>query len=702
MAKSFWLGMIALFGMVAAISASGTSYRSNFAKTHAEWSGYNEKHPVALSVVHENGLTALRFAPGGGTWNQPILDLPKPITVTALTMIRFKIKMPICFRHEMVIDDLTGKQSYELRFLVNSTDWVTVQRYLVGSVPKKAGGNGLLGHQINRITFALWGEPIELANVEIFESNGHDSELPVDTDVIPVKKYISQYKNPDYPVFKRNGVFPFGVVTRVDADDFNGKIFGVSTRDGVKADLADLRRHHVNTWLNFCDLTFWPDRLADVNDAGIYLLETMYSNADFRDAKQRDNALPVVGAIAKSPWLLAWYGHDEPLPGSYAAYIAEKEFLEKNDGKHPLTSAFNTPIARETLGKGMEVMIPDEYSIKPGLQDPAAPILAHFEIVRQVRKLSAGGNVWFMTQTFSQRSASGEYSWIYPTAAQIRLDMHTLAAAGADGIFFFIYNERIPFFISGQGEVFDYTLVDPWRNGNPVYDEIARFGETVVPVMPSLLDAQPSTKVTVNYDKKALLLGQSVNAFGSYFYFVNKSLAKSYEFTPRIPVHEGMKLYDLFTLAPAVFPLRLDAAAGCLLMLATPQNFATIKAEVEARKQQDAQSLEKLRNQELIAAGFKDGKPSAAWLQQEKELVEVRQGFGRIYASLVSPDHVRKVEADVNKKFLPLHEQLKALSREYFSLKQRHARGETIATAPLLSKIAALEREYGELLKGSH
>ena|GEM_PF-6035157 len=100
-----------------------------------------------------------------------------------------------------------------------------------------------------------------------------------------------------------------------------------------------------------------------------------------------------------------------------------------------------------------------------------------------------------------------------------------------------------------------------------------------------------------------------------------------------------------------------------------------------------------------IRPGFEDGPASAAWLQQEQDLAGVRQQFGQIYALLVAPQHIQPVEADRNGQFKPLHEQLKTLSREYFAMKQRHARGENIAVAELQRQTAALQSQYAAALK---
>jgi len=133
--------------------------------------------------------------------------------------------------------------------------------------------------------------------------------------------------------------------------------------------------------------------------------------------------------------------------------------------------------------------------------------------------------------------------------------------------------------------------------------------------------------------------------------------------------------------------------------LATPPNFARIKAEIEGRRQQEQDTLSGLRRQELAAAGFADGKASEQWLRQEAELAAIRQQFGVIYALLVKPEHIRQVEIDKGGQFNSQHEKLKALSREFFALKQRHAQGGTIAAGELKQQVTALTEEYRQRLK---
>ena len=200
-------------------------------------------------------------------------------------MIRFKVRMPIPFNHGMAIHDSSESTDYSLGFLVNGTDWITVQKYLMPAQVQNADpahpNDGLNGDVIDRITFMLWGKPIDLADVEIFESDGSDPELPADTDTAVVDKYLANYTLRKFPIFQRNGFFPYGPVSRIDANTFAAAELGRPLDEGIVEDLRDLRFHHCNTYSNFCDSTPPASRRAALDRSGIRLIETMFSNTRF-------------------------------------------------------------------------------------------------------------------------------------------------------------------------------------------------------------------------------------------------------------------------------------------------------------------------------------------------------------------------------------------------------------------------------------
>ena len=693
-ASGFLVGLLVPLCSVAA----PVHYRSDFAASHDEWSGYNETKPVPLSVRKENGRSFLRFAPGGGTWNQPILQLPRPITVSAWTMIRFQVRMPVPFHHEMVIHDRSESVDYGLKFLVNGTEWITVQKYLMPAQAKTADpahpNDGLNGDEIDRITWLLWGEPIDLADVEIFESEGGDPELPADTDAAAVDDYLAHYRLRQFAVFQRNGFFPYGPVSRIDANAFSAAELGRPLEEGLVEDLRDMRVHHCNTYLNFCDPTPPASRRAALDRSGMRLIETMFSNTRFGNLPDDAAEYRALAEQAAHPGLLAWYGHDEPLPGSYGDYVRNKQAVERRDPAHPFTSAFNVPISREKLGPGMEVLIPDVYSLKADVADPRQAILDHFRLVREAKRQSAGGNVWFMTQTFNQRSAAGSYAWRFPTPEELRLDLHTLAAAGVDGILFFIYNELTPYLSGTSGERFDRTLVDAWGNGNAVYEEIAAFGRAMVPILPSLLDAEPTEALSVDHDPQ-LLLGESANQLGTYLYFVNTSLTATYAGTPAVALAEGMRLYNLGTLQECEEPsLSLPPGEGMLFVVAAPENFATLAGEIRLRRETRDAELAELERAVRREAGFSDGVASPEWEACGRHLAAVAWNFGQLNTYLTDPVRAARCGGGVPGA-AELHGHLKDLSRRYFTLRAQWRQG-TVLDAGELRELAAAVLDLGE------
>ena len=254
------------------------------------------------------------------------------------------------------------------------------------------------------------------------------------------------------------------------------------------------------------------------------------------------------------------------------------------------------------------------------------------------------------------------------------MDMYATLAGGAHGISFFIYNDLIPFMGGIRGEKFDYTLVDPWGNGNAVYDEIADFGKRIVPIMPSLLDAEYDTELAVNYDKEKFLIGQYKNALGRYLFVVNRSTAETNSSALKFDLPKGCAVYSLVSRERKdVSLLSLAPASGEILAITTPANFHVLKKEIEERIEKQEESLERLRMEELKAAGFTPQTVTEAWLTAERELKDVQAAFGDLYQKLVRPDVI--VNLDSAPEFEPLFDNIRSLSKRYFDFRAAHAKG---------------------------
>lgn len=491
--------------------------------------------------------------------------------------------------------------------------------------------------------------------------------------------YLAETPPIEYPELQRNGFFPFAVVSRVDANIALEKFFGCHLDDSLRADLTDMLRHNLNAWYNFCDGTDWRERLARCEDAGIRLIETRYCTYGFPpfDTPDTDDFVEA----SKSPALYAWYGPDEPPMARIPWFLANKKRIYELDSGHPYASAVVSPAAQEMLAPAMEAMLANFY-FGIGTENDPGPFLKHFDDVRRLRSITRGKRVWLMTQTFSNRHQNEfnqeptPYKVMvarYPSPLEIRLDMNCIAAGGAAGISFFIYNAIIPYWGEYEVENFDYTLVDPWGNSNATYEEIAAFGDRIVPIMPSIMDAEPSESVPVEYDREALLLGQSENELGTYLYFVNKSLEKAYYGNITVDFPDGCGLYDLVALDVCVGGLALEPGDGAVFAVCTPENFEILKSEIVGRREARSDLLASIRAKELARAGFTDGEASAEWLEAEKALEQIKAEFGVIHQMLAPAEVIARV---YNAPELEPHKvRLCVLSRQYFAMKRELAEG---------------------------
>ena len=119
--------------------------------------------------------------------------------------------------------------------------------------------------------------------------------------------------------------------------------------------------------------------------------------------------------------------------------------------------------------------------------------------------------------------------------------------------------------------------------------------------------------------------------------------------------------------------LSLGPGYGEILAVTTPDNFQTLKSEIQSRIDKQEASIAKLRAEQLKAAGFTPDNVSDAWLQAEKDLQNVQAAFGELYQKLVKPDVI--VNLDSNPQFEPLFNSIRSLSKQYFNCRAAHAKG---------------------------
>ncbi len=683
-------------------------YQSNFHQGYHGWGGWSNTSPVEKSIAYNSELKSycLVLKTKDQGWNVPITKF-SPITITDRTLIHFKIKSKISRdNNEITFFNQSENNSYQISFPTIKNQWVTVQRYIYKAVfksGKKDHLDGMLGDLLNGFQLATVGNCIELADVKIFEGNGEETELPIDQTEKLIKNYLSRPLC-DYPVLRRNGLFPYGAVIMVRATKHSAELFNKNFMESYLENLIDMRRHYMNTYINFWECADLTKRLKIIKDAKINLIETIFCGTNFAklvSGSKNDRSFQMAKA---SPAIIAWYGRDEPTSSFLPEYLESKRALADLDPQRPLISALHLPVIRRKIGPALEVMMPDIYNFYPGTPTDGSIIRSHYETIRKCREQTGGKRIWYMPQTFSNRHYRNHkfsYSARYPLPEEIRQELYTAVAAGASGILFFCYNDFVTY-LDGKlrGEEFDWTLVDPWGNGNSVYDEIADFGRKIVPIMPSFLDAEPGNYLSISSPlPSSLLLGQLKNEYGILLVIVNQTTKKEFSGNLSFPLKAGRKLYDLVTLKEINSEhLNLRPGEGTLRLIATPENFTIIAREIWNRRIKTAQELQDFRLQELRHAGFSNGKATPEWLKAESKLLQIKRQFGNLNRYLIQPAIILKAEQ--SSEFKLLHTELIQLSRQYFSLLCNLKKGVLPVDddlIKLLSKINDLANRYQQI-----
>ncbi len=695
--------------------AEETLYRCDFADGLQGWHGWNDNPNVKIDVVTvvDGGRTVLELK-GNSGWLTPICAMKPPILCGKNTVIRFRLWSSDPIPCDINLINQEERAMYSVCFNLPAKTWTTVQRRLNKAYYRLQGtpdipNDGLVGDHISQIQIATSGTRVMMDTIELVDIEEDIEEFPPESrdasamlSPAQMKEMMEQklggrHSLVSFPCLKRNGFFPFAVVSRLDANAFNSKELGEDYGTSCTRDLIDMRRHYLNTYYDFCvgdsDLV---QRVRRTEKAGMKLVSCCFSGTNMPSCAEDSFEVQVFNQVKDSPAILGWYGRDEPGFDFMETYFNIKKWFNEHDRLHPYTSAICIASVRRCAGPYLEVLIPDIYSLRPGspLNDPA-PLLDHFNFCRVSRDETGGHRVWFMTQTFSNRHPNADrtanFSSRYPTPEEIRMDMYATLAGGAHGISFFIYNDFVPFLGGIRGEKFDYTLVDPWGNGNAVYDEIADFGKRVVPIMPSLLDAEYDSDLKVDVDQRKFLVGQYKNALGIYLFIVNRSLEATQSAAVKCDLPKGCGVYSLISMEKAeTSPLMLAPGYGEILAITTPTSFHVLKTEIQERKEAQEASLEALRVAELAAAGFTMDNVSDAWLEAEKELQMVQAAFGECYQKLVKPEVI--VNLDSNPEFDPLFNDIRRLSKQYFDFRASHANGKLPPRGALAELAAAVRK----------
>lgn len=699
----------------------------------AAWTGWSVDEPVNIER-HSPGYdsdTCLRFSITHTSWDTAIIAFDPPLKVTEHSYVRFKIKADRSGGFGLNVRNATEEAEYYTAFNLVHTDWTVVQRRLADATYKrfgKPGGprDGVAGDELGSIQIAYLGTEMLIDDFEIVQSDVPLPDLPPDDLEAP-----EGYSLQDYACLRE--VFPFGVISTVAAGNAaNAELFGQTKQERFEDDLCDLKLRGMNAISNFCDDAQVMWRLDLMDRYHLYLVETMLANSTVAGRPADDPLCRTVRRAAEHSRLLCWYGRDEPT--DYRAYLENKAAINALDPEHPVASAFNEMWAAKVLGPFMELVMLDHYSVVPGPPE-VERLTYHADLIRDGKRLTAGGKVWFIAQSFSGRSR-GRYTWRMPTPEEIRFDVYNSLAAGAGGFLFFIYNDTCTYLDGTQrGEEFDDTLVDPWGNPHPVYEELSDIAEKVVPVMPSFLDAtEPENGGLAIRADEGLAVGQLKGVNGTLIVVVNASLTEEYNGAVEVEVPEGQRLFG-----PLNEPNIPDATGrpdrdillrpgdGCLLLVATDDQFMDVKrgylnrdyrrrweqadvrlglmaqaglpVEELTRRLADQAPETKVADTIHVNPAFEGleedireaERKNAPYWNARLSLQHVQTTFGEIHR-LIRP-RVVAVDGTEDPEWQATFSDIKALSVRYFDARRRWRAGQW----PSEEELTGLQRRVGEL-----
>jgi len=486
----------------------------------------------------------------------------------------------------------------------------------------------------------------------------------------------------------------------------------------------------MNVLSNFCDDGEVRWRLGLMGKYHMYIIETLLANSTLAGLPADDPLCSTVREVSSDPHLLAWYGRDEP--SDYRAYLANKLAINALDEDSPVASAFNEMWAAKMLGPFMEMAMLDHYSVLPG--EPSIASLAyHADLIRDGKRLTAGGKIWFITQTFSNRHGK-VFSLRMPTVEEIRFDTYNAIAAGVSGMLYFIYNDTCSY-LDGQfrGEEFDDTLVDPWGNPHPVYEELSRIAQTVLPVMPSFLDARQPADSALRIEAPAdrMTVGQLQSEGGTLVVAVNKSLTERYRGQLGIEVPGGQQVYDPLALdkpgEPGSVAVDIEPGGAALRIVATPTQWQVTRRDILARSYRQRWERADVRVKLLAEAGLPVSgiaealagldpetmhpgpdragellnaltdqldsveRGSAPYWEATQALQHIRESFGEIHRAIRPV--VTTVDATSDPAWQGLLSDLKALSVSYFDARRNLRHGEH----PAAGELSTLQQRLDEL-----
>ena len=251
---------------------------------------------------------------------------------------------------------------------------------------------------------------------------------------------------------------------------------------------GDLAAHGLNAVaVPNCPEALWETLLRCAERHGVKVvleigpLVGLVSSAGPLDEQQIDDAVTaVVKRLARFGSLLRYQIRDEPPPELIPNWVAVQRVLAARDPRHP---AFSCCCHVESVRMLREATTLSEavFDIYPFLEGrPAGDTGWFFPALKAFCEAAGDLPKWAVLQSFAKPG-----TWRYPTPEELRCTVYSSLAAGAKGIFFFIY-QTMP----NHPEKLE-GLIDPQGRPLAMYEAVSRLAAELRKLAPTLLRLQP-------------------------------------------------------------------------------------------------------------------------------------------------------------------------------------------------------------------
>lgn len=254
---------------------------------------------------------------------------------------------------------------------------------------------------------------------------------------------------------------------------------------------ADLAKHGINTVaVPNCPEELWETLLASAQAHRIKVvleiqpLMALVIQAEPASEKAvYETAKAVVDKIGKYRSLLRYQIRDEPFTQMIPNWILVQRTLAELDPRHPAFSCFCSPeaLANLTEKARLSEAVFDIYPFGPAT--PKQSLGAFVPALDAFTKAAKDNVKWAVLQTFAKPNA-----WRCPSPEEIRAETYLSLAAGAKGIFYFIYQS-----MPNHPEKLE-GLIDPDGKPTPIYGPTSELAGELSKLAPLVMSLTPAEK----------------------------------------------------------------------------------------------------------------------------------------------------------------------------------------------------------------